>query len=56
VEVYAGKLGQDKPVSGDEQELIWIDVEEDFFDISRFAGEGNIGHILEIIKYNRLQE
>ena len=54
VEVYVGKLGQDEPVSGDEQELVWVDVEEDFFDMSRFAGEGNIGHILEIIRYNRL--
>ena len=54
VEVYVGKLEQDQPVSGDEQELVCIDVGDDFFDMSRFAGEGNIGHILEIIKYDRL--
>jgi len=50
VEVYIGKLKHDVPVSGDEKELVWIDVTEDFFDMTRFAGEGNIGHIHQIIK------
>ena len=54
LEVYAGKLEQDVAVYGDEKELVWIDITENFFDMTRFAGEGNIGHILEIIKYNRL--
>lgn len=26
-------------------------VEEDFFDMSRFAGEGNVGHMVEQVKY-----
>lgn len=56
VEVYAGKLNHDVDVYGDEKELAWIDTREDFFDMSRFAGEGNIGHIFEIIKYNHLAE
>ena len=50
VEVYVGKLTQDVPVQGDEKELVWLDLTENFFDMSRFAGEGNIGHIYEIIK------
>ena len=54
LEVYVGKLEQDIAVYGDEKELVWIDITENFFDMTRFAGEGNIGHILEIIKYNRL--
>jgi len=49
VEVYAGKLKQSVEVHGDEKELIWIDTDEDFFDMNRFAGEGNIGHIFWII-------
>ena len=53
VEVYVGKLTQDITPKGDEKELVWIDVNEDFFDMSRFAGEGNIGHIYEQIKINR---
>ena len=54
VEVYFGKLNTDVEVSGDENDLMWLDISENFFDISRFAGEGNIGHIYEIIKQNFL--
>jgi len=52
VEVYVGKLTADTEVSGDEKELVWLDTRENFFDMNRFAGEGNIGHIYEIIKQN----
>ena len=52
VEVYVGRLAQDVPVQGDEKELVWLDLTENFFDMSRFAGEGNIGHIYEQIKLN----
>jgi len=55
VEVYVGKLTEDVSPHGDEKELVWIDVNEDLFDMSRFAGEGNIGHIYELIKINRSQ-
>ena len=48
--VYVSRLKQDVPVQGDEKELVWIDTCEDFFDMNRFAGEGNIGHIFGIIK------
>ncbi len=27
----------------------WIEISQNFFDVSRFAGEGNIGHIMEHI-------
>ena len=50
VEVYVGKLAAEVPVFGDEKELLWLDVDDNFFDMSRFAGEGNMGHIFEIIK------
>ena len=52
VEVYVGQLDKDVVLCGDEKELVWIDVGEDLFDMSRFAGEGNIGHIYEQIKIN----
>ena len=54
LEVYVGKLEHNIAVQGDEKELAWINTNENFFDMSRFAGEGNIGHIFEIIKYNNL--
>lgn len=50
LEVYAGKLRGPVEVAGDENELYWSGLEEDFFDMSRYAGEGSIGHILEQIK------
>lgn len=52
VEVYVGRLRQEVDLSGDEEQLVWLDLTEDFFDMQRFAGEGNIGHIYEIIKQN----
>ncbi len=52
VEVYAGKLNKTLTVSGDENDLYWSDLDCDFFDMSKYAGEGNIGHIIEhVIMY-----
>lgn len=53
VQLYAGKLKKDIQVFGDENELIWIDINENFFDIHKYAGEGNIGHMLEHIKIHK---
>ncbi len=50
VEIYAGQLREEKAVSGDENDLEWISLDRDFFDMHCYAGEGNIGHILEILK------
>lgn len=50
VEVYAGRLKGEIEVRGDENELLWTDLNENFFDMSCFAGEGNIGHMWEILK------
>ncbi|MDQ1912772.1 NUDIX domain-containing protein [Paenibacillus sp. GD4] len=55
VEVYAGRLKHDVSVSGEENELYWSDLNRDFFDMSLFAGEGNIGHMLEQVKLYRDQ-
>jgi len=49
VEVYFGALERMRDVRGDEKELVWLPVSEDFFDSARFAGEGNIGHVFERI-------
>lgn len=47
VEVYVGKLKRDVAVSGDENQLYWSELNHDFFDLSLYAGEGNIGHMIE---------
>lgn len=47
VEVYVGKLKEEVTVFGEENELYWSDLDHNFFDMSLYAGEGNIGHMLE---------
>ena len=41
---------KDFTVRGEENELLWIDISSDFFDVTQFAGRGNMGHIMELIK------
>ncbi len=53
IQVYVGILSKDIDVFGDENPLKWISLEEDFFDVTRFAGLGNIGHILKSIALNQ---
>jgi 8-oxo-dGTP diphosphatase len=53
VEVYVGKLKRDVMISGDENELYWSDLNNDFFDMSLYAGEGNIGHMIEQVNMSR---
>jgi len=55
VEVYAGWLKNDMEVYGEENPLLWISAGENFFDMTKYAGEGNIGHIMEQIKINRAE-
>lgn len=51
VEVYVGKLKREVSVSGDENILYWSDLDKNFFDTSLYAGEGNIGHMIEQVNY-----
>ncbi len=53
LEVYAGKLNADVDICGDENDLLWVDADSDFFDMRTYAGEGNIGHIVEHIKIKK---
>lgn len=47
LEVYAGKLNKEVTLIEEVNKLYWIDKNENFFDINKFAGEGNIGHMIE---------
>lgn len=53
LEVYVGKLNREFKVFGDENELLWTNFNNDFFDMTQFAGEGNIGHIIEHVKMSK---
>jgi len=50
LEVYVGKLNKDVNLIEEVNKLYWIDKTEDFFDVNRFAGEGNIGHMLQQVE------
>lgn len=50
LEVFAGKLNKDIELVEEVNKLCWVDKNEDFFDMKKYAGEGNIGHILEKVK------
>lgn len=50
VEVYVGQLSEEIELSEETHPLHWLSLDEDFFDDSRFAGEGNIGHMVEQVK------
>ena len=50
LEVFAGKLNKEVNLKEEVNPLYWIDKSENFFDIDKFAGEGNIGHMIEQVK------
>lgn len=50
LEVYYGILNKDVELVEEVNKLEWVDINDNFFDMSRYAGEGNIGHIIEEIK------
>lgn len=50
IEVYYGILNKDVELVEEVNKLEWVDIDDNFFDITRYAGEGNIGHIIEEIK------
>ena len=53
LEVYVGKLNKAVNVSGDENDLYWTTLEHNFFDATKYAGEGNIGHIMMHVEMYR---
>ncbi len=53
VEVFVGKLNKEVTLVGDENELYWSSLNNNFFDLNMYAGSGNIGHILELVNFHR---
>ena len=52
LEIFAGRLNKDKELIEEVNKLYWIDADENFFDMNKFAGEGNFGHMLKHIELN----
>lgn len=50
LEVYYGVLNKEVDLIEEVNKLEWVSVNDNFFDMTKYAGEGNIGHIIEEIK------
>lgn len=50
VEIYVGRLTEEVDLVQETHPLCWLELGEDFFDVDRFAGEGNIGHMVEQVR------
>ena len=53
LEIFAGKLNKNVHVIDEVNKLYWIDKNANFFDLKKFAGEGNIGHMLQQVEMNK---
>lgn len=53
MKVFVGKLNKKVSLKEELHTLHWIDINENFFDMSKFAGEGNIGHMVEIMNQTK---
>lgn len=50
LEVYYGILNKEVELIEEVNKLEWVSINDNFFDLNKYAGEGNIGHIMEEIK------
>ena len=52
LEIYAGKLNKNKEVRDEVNKLYWIDAKDNFYSNEKYAGEGNIGHMIKQVEIN----
>lgn len=51
MEIYVGFLEKDVYLKEEAHPLFWMKLNhENFFDLDKFAGEGNIGHMIEQVR------
>lgn len=51
VEIYVGRLQEDIELREEKHPLVFLKLAgENFFDTEKYAGEGNIGHMIEQVK------
>lgn len=53
LQVYVGKLNKDVILHEEVNKLFWINASENFYDMKKYAGEGNIGHMIEQVKMHK---
>lgn len=50
LELYVGKLNKEINLVEEINKLYWFDKKDNFFDTRKFAGEGNIGHMVKQVE------
>lgn len=50
LEVYYGVLKNEVNLIEEVNPLEWVSINDNFFDLNKYAGEGNIGHVIEEIR------
>ncbi len=53
LEVYSGIVNKNVKLIEEVNKLYWMDKKENFFDLDKFAGEGNIGHMIQQVEINK---
>ena len=56
LELYVGRLDEDISLQEEKNPLVWLPLDEDFTDKSRFAGEQNIAHIMNVARMYQIPE
>ena len=54
LEVYVGQLNKELKLVEEVNELLWVLETEDFYN-KNYAGDGNIGHIIKQIEYEKIR-
>ena len=55
LEIYCGMLENEVELIPEKNPLFWLDLEQDFCNPSIFAGDRNIGHIMDIAMMHPLK-
>ncbi len=50
LQVYVGILNKEVNLIPEKHPLEWIDANDNFYDLNKYAGEGNIGHMISQVK------
>lgn len=53
LQIYVGKINKNKELIEEVNHLKWVNAMENFSDSKKYAGEGNISHIIEQVKIYR---
>lgn len=51
--VFVGRLNKDVKLTAEKNKLVWVPIDDNFFDIKKYAGYGNIGLIIEEVKKDK---